>query len=65
MSLVRSGADPEGAVVVLVGLAGHSRDDLELARARCLAAVDQNAGDAAAAAAVELLGAALERWSGP
>jgi hypothetical protein len=61
MSLVRSGADAGGAIVVLLGLAGHSRADLELARARCLAAVDQDPGDVAAAGAVELLTAALSR----
>ncbi len=51
MSLVRSDADPRGAVVVLLGLAGDSGDDLDLARARCRAAVDQDPGDLVAARA--------------
>jgi hypothetical protein len=60
LSLVRSGADTEGAVVVLVGLASNNREAMGLARARCLAAADQ--GDAAAGPALALFDAALERF---
>ena len=61
MSLVRAGADAEGAVVVLVGLAGTERGDVELARSRCLAALDQDRSDLTAAAAADLLERALRR----
>jgi hypothetical protein len=61
MSLVRSGADADGAVVVLLGLAGSETGDLELARSRCLAALDQDPSDPTAAAAADLLERALRR----
>jgi hypothetical protein len=41
LALVRAGADPEGAVIVLLGLASSNGEAVGLARSRCLAAMDQ------------------------
>lgn len=63
MSLVRAGSDSEAAVAVLLGFARGQPRALELARARCAAAVDQNPHDRAAGEAVALLDRALEELS--
>lgn len=55
MSLIRADADPDAAVTVLLGFVRGHRHTLELARARCAAAVDQNPHDRAAGEAVALL----------
>jgi hypothetical protein len=58
MSLVRSRADPTASVAALQGLARGDRSALELALARCEAAVDQNPADVPAREAAALLRAA-------
>lgn len=55
MSLIRADADPDAAVTVLLGFVRGQTRTLELARARCAAAVDQNPHDRAAGEAVTLL----------
>lgn len=61
LSLARARVRRPAAVTVLVGLAQGRRAAVELARSRCLAAVDQNPCDVAARRAVDLLAAALNR----
>jgi hypothetical protein len=53
LSLIRAGADPDAAVVVLTGLASNNARAVALARARCVAAMDQ--GDPLAGRALSLL----------
>ena len=59
LSLARSEASVDGATEVLRAFAHGNREVLELARSRCLAAVDQHSGDVAAHRAVALLDVAL------
>jgi hypothetical protein len=62
LAMVRSGADPEGAVIVLLGLASNNAEAVRLGRSRCLAAVDQ--GDQQAVQALALLDEVLHRLDG-
>lgn len=55
MSLIRADADPDAAVTVLLGFVRGHLHTLELARARCAAAVDQDPHDRVAGEAVALL----------
>lgn len=55
MSLIRADADRGAAVTVLLGVVRGHTPTVELARARCAAAVDQNPHDRAAGEAVALL----------
>jgi dienelactone hydrolase len=64
IALARSGVRPKPAAVVLRGFSHGRRTALELARARCLAAVDQHAGDMAARRAADLLSEALNEHDG-
>jgi len=59
IALARSRVQAQHAAVVLRGFARGDAVALELARARCLAAVDQHPADRAARDAVDLLSAAL------
>lgn len=59
IALARSRVEAQHAVVVLRGFARGDDAALQLARARCLAAVDQHPADHAARDAVDLLSAAL------
>ena len=61
MSLARSRADADPSIVVLLGLAKGDVVALELAGARCEAAVDQDPTDSPASQAAYLLEAALRR----
>ncbi|MQA83384.1 MAG: hypothetical protein GEV03_01825 [Streptosporangiales bacterium] len=61
MSLARAGSDPTGAATVLMGLGGSDKEAVRLARARCLAASDQDPGDWAARNAGEFLDTLLRR----
>lgn len=61
LSLARSGSEPGGAAIVLKGLGGYRMDVVRLARARCLAAADQNPADEAARRAAEILDAVLRQ----
>jgi hypothetical protein len=59
LALARSRVQAQDAAIVLRGFARGDGVALELARARCLAAVDQCPTDQAARHAVDLLSAAL------
>jgi hypothetical protein len=63
ISLTRSRADAEGSIAVLLRLAVYRTDVIRLARARCLAALDQNPQDSAAQDAIKFLDDVLRRLS--
>lgn len=64
LSLARSGVEAPDGAAVLFAFAWGRRSALVLARARCLAAVDQRPSDAAARRALELLDLALAQVDG-
>lgn len=59
LSLARSGVSVQGGATVLMGFSRRRRVALVLARARCVAALDQQPFDAAARGALDLLDLAL------